>query len=324
MFRLRGAIEMGGGSSQPISQTTVSTPSPQAQQLIGSAMPFLQQFAANPPQLPGFPMTAGFTPAQTAGQNMALGAAGQQGNIVGGAGGLENWMTGGGALSPSSNPALQSWINAAVQPIQQTYSEQIDPAIRQAAVSSGQYGGSEQGIAEGLAGRGEEQAIGATTANIANTGYLSGLNATMQALGLAPATAGAQTLPAQTTSAVGDVQQAQNQAQINEQIMRTMFPQMMPLQVGQELLSAGASIPGGTATTTGSMPTTSLGQMLMGGGAIAGGLLGNQGLGGLMSGAGNMFGSIGSGLSGLLGGGAAGAAGGTSMAGDLLPLLAFA
>jgi len=275
---------MGGGSSQPYSQTTTSTPSPQAQQLMGMAMPFYQQMAANPPTLPSFPMTAGFTAPQTTGQNMALqagGAGGPQAGIVGSAAGGENFMTSGQALSPSSNPALQSWIQSAVQPIQQTYSENIIPQIRQSAVATGQEGGSEQGIAEGIAGRGEQQAIGATTSNIANQGYLSGLNAMVQGLSLAPSIAGAQTIPAATTSAVGDVQQAQNQAMINEQIQRTMFPQLEPGLMASELMGGAGAVPGGTTATTGTMPGTSLGQMLMGGGAITAGLLGSKGLAGL-------------------------------------------
>ena len=190
-------------------------------------------------------------------------------------------MTSGQVLNPSSNPALQSWIQSAIQPIQQTYSENIIPQIRQSAAATGQEGSSEQGIAEGIAGRGEQQAIGATTSNIANQGYLSGLNAMLQGLSLSPSIAGEQTIPAATTSAVGDVQQAQNQAQIYEAIQKYMFPQMVPGLMAGELMGGAGAVPGGTTSTTGTMPGTSLGQMLMGGGSIAAGLLGNKGLAGL-------------------------------------------
>src|SRR3974390_2464389 len=273
-----------GGSSQPVSQTTTSTPSPQASQLLGMAMPYWQQMANNPPQLPNFPMTAGFTDPQKQGQNMALGAGrpgGPQAGIVGSAAGGENFMTSGNVWNPSSNPALSGWIQSAIKPIQQTYSEDIIPQIRQGATATGQYGGSEQGIAEGLAARGEEQAIGGTTSNIANQGYLSGLNAMVQGLGLSPSIAGEQTMPAATTSAVGDVQQAQNQAQINEAIQKYVFPQLVPGRRAGELTGPAGAIPGGTTSTTGTMPGTSLAQMLMGGGSIAAGVLGKGGLPGL-------------------------------------------
>jgi len=310
-----------GGSPSPQTTTTVSQPSPQATQAINMAMPFLQQYAANPPQLPTAPMTAGFTAPQVAGQNMALqagGPGGPQAGVVGSAAGGENFMTSGQVLSPSSNPALQSWINSAVQPIQQTYAENIMPQISQSAAATGNTGSSEEGIAQGLAARGEQQAIGATTANIANQGYLSGLNAMTQGLALSPAIAGEQTLPATTTSGVGDVQQAQNQAQINEMIQRYMFPQMEPAQMANELLAAGSSIPGGTNTSTASAPQTSLAQMMLGGGALAGGLLGNQGIAGLGSAMGSGISSLGSLLSG------AGGAGAGMSALDLLPLAMLA
>jgi len=310
-----------GGSPSPQTTTTVSQPSPQATQAINMAMPFLQQYAANPPQLPSAPMTAGFTAPQVAGQNMALqagGPGGPQAGVVGSAAGGENFMTSGQVLSPSSNPALQSWINSAVQPIQQTYAENIMPQISQGAAATGNTGSSEEGIAQGLAARGEQQAIGATTANIANQGYLSGLNAMTQGLALSPAIAGEQTLPATTTSGVGDVQQAQNQAQINEMIQRYMFPQMEPAQMANELLAAGSSIPGGTNTSTASAPQTSLAQMMLGGGALAGGLLGNQGIAGLGSAMGSGISSLGS----LLGG--AGGAGAGMSALDLLPMAMLA
>ena len=310
-----------GGSPSPQTTTTVSQPSPQATQAINMAMPFLQQYAANPPQLPTAPMTAGFTAPQVAGQNMALqagGPGGPQAGVVGSAAGGENFMTSGQVLSPSSNPALQSWINSAVQPIQQTYAENIMPQISQSAAATGNTGSSEEGIAQGLAARGEQQAIGATTANIANQGYLSGLNAMTQGLALSPAIAGEQTLPATTTSGVGDVQQAQNQAQINEMIQRYMFPQMEPAQMANELLAAGSSIPGGTNTSTASAPQTSLAQMMLGGGALAGGLLGNQGIAGLGSAMGSGISSLGSLLSG------AGGAGAGMSALDLLPMAMLA
>jgi len=275
---------MGGGSSQPYSQTTTSTPPPQAQELMGMAMPFYQQMAANPPKLPDFPMTAGFTGPQTTGQNMALtagGPGGPQAGIVGSAAGGEGFMTSGKVLSPSSNPALQDWINSAIKPIQQTYSEDVIPQIRQSAAATGQEGSSEQGIAEGIAGRGEQQAVGATTSNIANQGYLSGLNAMLQGLSISPSIASAQTIPAATTSAVGDVQQSQEQAQINEAIQKYMFPQMVPGLMAGELMGGAGAVPGGTTSTTGTMPGTSLAQMLMGGGTVAAGLLGKGGIPGL-------------------------------------------
>lgn len=289
---------MGGGSAPGPTQTTTNNVTPEQSQLINMMMPNLQQFAAKPLTLPNQPMTASFTPSQMQGQTMALNAAGTQAGTVGSAQEGSKFLTSGAALRPDSNPALQDWQQATIQPMEESYRENVIPAIREASTGVGQPGGSRGEIAEGIASRGLMRSEDAALANIANTGYGMGLGAMTKGLESAPNVAQSAVLPATTTSAVGDVQQGQNQAEINEMIQRYMFPQIAPYETASMLGGVLGGLPGGSTTTTASAPPDApWWQQAAGYGSLAGGLLGKGGI---------------SSIGGMLGGGGA-AAGGADM-----------
>ena len=125
------------------------------------------------------------------------------------------------------------------------------PAIRSGATGSGQFGGTRQGIAEGLASGRASQAIGATSAGIANQGYQTGIDAMTKSLALLPQTQQAQLAPALATSGVGDVRQNMSQQLLGEQNLYEQYPQLLPLLLGQTFTGLGASIPAQGSTTTG-------------------------------------------------------------------------
>ena len=299
---------MGGGSQQQQQQTSSVSLSPEQQQLISAGMtPAMKYAGAGGVTLPGSPI-AGFNPNQIAGQQAALGATPQQQGIVGSAGNANQFFTTGAALDPASNPFLQKTIAAATLPIQQNYAETVLPSIQKDAVGAGGYGGSREGIAEGLAARGEQQAIGSTAANIAYQNYQNALDQMTKQTALAPTVAGAQTIPALTTSGVGDVQQALQQAQNTYGWQSNVFGQEQPLSVAEAMMGLGAGIPGGSVTSTGTVSNQmSPLQTAMGLGGIGASLFGGQGMfpGGLStmaSGAGNALSGLGSSLSTALGG----------------------
>jgi len=239
-----------------VTQTTTQQLSPEQQELLGLAMPGLRQFAAQGPRTPDQSFVAGFDPMQTAGQNQVLGGIGAQGDIVGSAARGNQFLTSGDVLKASSNPGLASYMDAAVQPIYQNLTRSVLPGVRGEAQSAGQFGGSRQGIAEGLAGAGASEAAGRVTGDIANRGYTSGLSAMTQGIGMAPGIAGAQSIPGLTTSGVGDVRQGLNQAQLGEQANRWNYQNLFPLLMGQQYAGMAAGLPGGSTTTTGSGPKT--------------------------------------------------------------------
>jgi len=268
---------------------------------LGLALPQLESFAVSPPRLQGAAGTvAGFDPTQLRAQDMAIGAAGPQRDILRSAGGASTFLTSGAALDPSTNPALAGTIRAATRPIYSGLTEEALPAIRSEAVGGGaNYGGSRQGIAEGLAIGKTQQAAEDAASKISFGGYQSGLDAMKAALGLAPATAGAQTIPAGTVGAVGDVRQGQTQAELAANNAAFNFDQWLPYLIGTSLAGIVPGLPGGAVQATGATQGSGtgftsgtgesrgtapqgpgLGSILTGAGSLAGGLLGSGGLSG--------------------------------------------
>lgn len=270
---------MPGGGGPQQTQTTTANLSPEQHELLGLAMPGLKSFAQNGVPMTPFSTVSPFNPTETAGQGAVLGSTGAQSDIVGSAGGASKFLTSGDALDPNTNPGLRGTIDAATRPIYQHLTEDTLPAIRGEAIQSGNYGGSRQGIAEGIAARGASTAAGDVGSKVAFSGYNAGLDAMLKALGLAPGTAASQSLPGQTTSAVGDFQRQLEQQQLTEAGQRFQYPYLEPYEVGSALAGIAGGLPGGSTTTTGqSTQPLSLAQMLTGGGAIGSAVLGSQGI----------------------------------------------
>lgn len=256
-------------------QTTTSQPSPQAQELLNLAMPGARDFAATVPQRYQGSTVAPFDPSQTAGQDMALGAAGTQGTLANAGAARSNYLLSGNIWDPTNNPALSGAITAATRPITENLNQSILPQIRGEAVKTGNFGSSRQGIAEGLATQGAERAIGDTSSKLVQNEYDTNINAQLKALGLLPTVQGAQTQPAATTSAVGDTRQAMDQALTNQNVGNFNYDQYAPFLQSQELMSLAAGIPGGTTSSTGSVaqPNTAMQSL---GGAASGATLGSM------------------------------------------------
>ena len=245
---------MGSSSSQGQTQTTQNL-TPQQQQLMEQASGNYMQFAGSNPTMPtGNQAVAGFTAPQQAGQANVLGQAGNMANTVGTAAGTNQYLSSGAFLDPGSNPYVQNAVQAATAPIYQDLSQRTLPGQQAtgAAGSGVNYGGSREGIQEGLDVQGAQRAAGQAGANIMNTALGQGLTATNQAIAQAPTTAGSLALPGATQSAVGDVQQAQNQQVLNANNQAAWFQQMLPLLKAQELTAGAAGLPGGGTTAIGS------------------------------------------------------------------------
>ena len=256
---------MSGGGSP--TQTTTQQLSPEQRQLLDLAMPGVRSFAAQVPERYSGTTVADFTAPQTTGQNLALGAVGAQQGLASNAANATNFLTGGDIWNPASNPYLTEAIGAATRPITQNLTETQLPAIGHAAASTGNFGGSRQGIAEGLASRGASQAIGDTSSKLVQGQYQTNIDAMLKGLGLTPTVQGAQTAPALTTSGVGDVQQAMNQAKLNEQVGNFNYAQYAPFLQSQDIISLLQGLPGGSVTTTGNSPTANPATQALGGAA---------------------------------------------------------
>ena len=119
-------------------------------------------------------------------------------------------------LDPNSNKYLQSAVRGAQDTLAQSYTDAggVLSTIRNDARASGQYGGSRQGIAEGLAA----SRLGQQQSNLANQmysdAYKSGLNTFGQTMEFAPQALQANIVPASMLSSVGA--QKENLAQSAE------------------------------------------------------------------------------------------------------------
>lgn len=274
--------------------TTTQELSPEQRQVLNLALPGVMSFGASVPQRYQGSTIAGFDPSQTAGQEMALGAAGRQNSLAGNAANASDFWMSDAIWRPENNPALQGAVDAATRPITQQLTESILPGIRSGAVASGNFGSSRQGIAEGLASGRASQAVGDAASRVVNDNYRTNVDAQLRTLGMLPQTQAAQTAGAQTTSAVGDVRQALEQARLGEAAGNFTFDQYAPYLQSRELLSFLQGIPGGSTTSSGRseastpQPNRTMGAL---GGAASGAALGS------------MFGPWGTGIGALLGGG---------------------
>src|SRR5215831_16229580 len=168
---------MGGGSQQQQTTTTQQL-TPEQQSLVSLAAPQYQQFAASNPTMPtGSQAVAPFTPSQVAGQQQVLGAAGQMEPVVGTAANTNQYLSSGAFLDPGSNPYVQNAVKAATDPIFQNLAQNTIPTDQGTAASGSgvNYGGSREGIAEGLATQGAQRAAGQAGASILNTALGQGL-----------------------------------------------------------------------------------------------------------------------------------------------------
>lgn len=316
-------MSMGGGQS---TTTTVQELSPEQRALIEPVIPIARNYLANPPRM--FPGTgiAGFNPMQMQAQQMTMDAANnmlptlnripqQYNQLMGQIPGQQqatqtqfnkslaamqpglNFLTSGRVLHPGSNPALRGAIDAATRPAIQSFREQVLPGITQESLGAGGFGGTRQGIAEGLASRGLQQTVADTGASMSNTNYQAGLQAMVGGLGAANqqqanitdqgrlglaaqqlmghmmGNAGnimSQTLlPAQLTESVGKQNQAMQQAQLSEQVQKFISEQMIPFSVAQDVASMAFGMPGGSTKSTSDQPGNPMMGMQMAGGLMS-------------------------------------------------------
>lgn len=282
---------MSGGAQQQPQQTTQAVLSPEQQRLMQIAMPGVEAYAANVPQRYQGQTVAGFTDPQTAGQQQILGSSPGQQGVVQSAADANQFYTSGNIWDPSVNPNLRGAIDAAIRPVQQNLTEKELPQIRDAATMAGGFGGSRQGIAEGLAtGRANMNELDAAS-KIAQSQYQTNVDAQGKAIAGANQVAQGLTIPGATTSAVGDVQQAQQQAQLNSLLSNWNYDQMAPFLQSQQIMSLMAGLPGGSTTSTANTPQANPWMQSLGG-AASGAALGSMIMPGIGTGLGAVAGGV--------------------------------
>lgn len=216
-------------------------------------------------------------------------------NTVGGNLQTLNTLSNVNNLDPRSNPFTAAAADVANRQTISTLRNQVLPSIRDSAVSAGQFGGSRQGVAEGLALTGASQAIADTTTRAFFDQFNQNANRAITATQVANQVL---TIPPnllsnainnrnaanQQAMQMLDVldksgQQLQQQAQneIDGEVRKWMMNNQFPLQV---VSAVGGLTAGGTSTTTSSASGTTVGPPVPAVSPIQGAL------GGAMAGAG--------------------------------------
>lgn len=160
------------------------------------------------------------------------------------------------ALYAESNPYLRSAMDAATRPMVEQFTEAGGAlsGIRQGAISSGGYGGSRQGIAEGLAMKGLNNKIADTRSTMAYQGYKDGLDQQQAAIKNQAMLTMLSQIPGQTIGQIGSLQDSQRQEQLNYDANKATYEansQWEPLQNLANIIYGGSN---GTTTTTAQAP----------------------------------------------------------------------
>lgn len=277
-----------GGPRETTQRTTYEL-APEQRDILNLAMPGVREYAATAPQRYQGSTIAGFDPMQLQAQESALRAAGEQQRVAQGAADSARSFSS-DIWNPASNPQLAGAITAATRPITQQLLENTLPSIRGEAVTSGNFGSSRQGVAEGLASGRASQAVGDTAAKLAQSTYDTNINAQQKALALTPMIQDALMRPAAVQSGVGDVRQGMTQALLNQDIGNFNYDNNARYLQARDLIGLLGAIPGGTnvATATAPGPTAMQGM----GGALAGAQLGTAIMPGIGTGVGAVAGGL--------------------------------
>ena len=173
-----------------------------------------QQAAANLLNQGNANATAGGSAMQQYMNQLGANGANQLGTGMSGATNAINGLQAAGDFN--NNPAYQAALQSAINPLTQQFQEQVLPGLKSGAQDAGQFGGSRQGIAEGIASRGYLDAVANTTANMGNAAYAQGLQAQANAGSLSNQLVGQGNQNLQAAGSLGSTLSAQGlQGQTN-------------------------------------------------------------------------------------------------------------
>jgi|SRR5215471_2039921 len=215
------------GSPKSVTQTTKSEPWAAAKPYILDLYKKAQgAFDATNKQVYGGDLWAGPTDLQKS-ANTEL-ANNQFGVGAGGLRQLAGDTVSGKYLDPNTNPYLKAAADEAAGAVSRNYTRSILPALGSAAIQSGAYGGSRQGVQEGLAAG--EYAREANTAanNMYYQNYAAERDRQMQGGTLYNQANALEAAGIQGRTAAGAQEQAWNQAQNMEDYQRYQMQQQAP------------------------------------------------------------------------------------------------
>lgn len=251
----------GGGESQPqtVSNTTTQKADPWAKQ-----QPYLEDIFSEASNLYKnaspyyYPQSsvAGFSPEELAAQGSTVQYAqgGARDLINQGLSGQSFLL--GDVLRADSNPYMADYAKGAISPVWDALTRIGMPTVDSGAVASGQYGGSRQGVAQGLALSDATRQSFDTTSKMYSDMYGQNLDAMQRAVLGNEAVVKGGTLPDQLLATVGGDRRAMEQALIDDAMARWEWEQSLPSAKLAQYQGAVQGTYGGagTSTSTGEAP----------------------------------------------------------------------
>lgn len=186
------------------------------------------------------------------------------------------------ATNVQNNPFFRSAVEGALRPVVQNFTDAGGALsqIRDGATAAGQYGGTRQGIAEGLAMNRLGQTLSDTAAKMGSDAYDKGLDTMTKSLQVTPSAMMGSAMPISWESSVGATQDARAQTMENQAAQQRLWglnSQWAPLQNYANMVYGGGSSQSTTNSTSpyyqpqssGSNALSTLGTLAGIGGSIA-------------------------------------------------------
>ncbi len=165
----------------------------------------------------------------------------------------DGWLGLMNSLDVGNNQYVNGMMDANARSMTKNLTQQVMPGIRNNSISNGQYGSSRQGIAEGMAIQGAQDALANSNAATQMDAYGKGLESLATGLEFAPQMLNLGLQPANITEFVGQgIREDQSQA-LADDMARWNFAQSEPerlVQLQSQLLNGGMQF----GTTTGTSP----------------------------------------------------------------------
>lgn len=222
---------------------TKSRVTPYDQAHVDSLLARIKAMGGNPMEMFPEQMYADMTPEQTQALDMRRQFAGGMGQMTDPA--MAAWQQSLSAPDVANNPYVQGMMDQNATSLNRNFQEMM-PGIDAAMLGVNErLGGSGQGVAQGITARGTQEALANANAGMMMDAYGQGLDQQKFAMGAAPGMAQFGMMPADIMMGVGDVERAEAQKGITEDISRFNFAQQEPInRLQNEMsMSQGLTLP---------------------------------------------------------------------------------
>lgn len=261
-----------------VTQTNKVELSPEQQEMFNLALPYIQQYAQQSPEMYGGELLAGFNPNEIAAHGGYLQSAEAMRPQMQQAVDSNAFLMSPDQLSHETNPYIQAIAQQISGGIADNFTQNILPGIRSGGIQSGGLyagGNTRQLMAEQLGGQGALDATGDALEKLYFNNYQHGLSTMGSAIDRSRQVGLNTLLPDDVLSMVGGQQRGMEQAGLDLEFQKWMLEQQLPFLKAQDIMGLINGMPGATGVSTvqGASPQTN--PLMAGvGGAASGAALG--------------------------------------------------